>query len=151
MCFEGNTNHALSLQMICILTYLNLLLDTVLQFSLLPLITYLDVNKHSNIVEHINWVLSELSVGSAQNPESHWSDVHITLKVEHFSFHALYKKCGLQRDLMSCSSWLTLQRRSFSCTFPFLKKLQIFLMLPGIMHAAPPLPKSPPISSYQQQ
>ena len=104
MCFEGNTNHALSLQMICMLIYLNLLLDTVLQFSLLPLITYLDVNKHSNIVEHINWVLSELSVGSAQNPESHWSDVHITLKVEHFSFHALYKKCGLQRDLMSCSS-----------------------------------------------
>jgi len=31
---------------------------------------------------------------SAQNPESCWSDVHITLKVEHFSFHAFYKKCG---------------------------------------------------------
>jgi len=49
--------------MIYILIYLNLLLDTVLQFSLFPLISYLDVNKHSNIVEHINWVLSELSVG----------------------------------------------------------------------------------------
>jgi len=33
----------------------------------------------------------------------------------------------------------------------FLKKLQIFLMQLGIMHAAPPLPKSPLISSYQQQ
>jgi len=30
MCFEGNTNYALSLQMICTLIYLNLLLDTVL-------------------------------------------------------------------------------------------------------------------------
>jgi len=59
---------------------------------------------------------------SAQNPESHWSEVYITLKVEHFSFHAFYKKCGLQRDLMSCSSWLTLQRRYFSCTFPFFEK-----------------------------
>ena len=61
--FWGNTNHALSLQMIYILIYLNLLLDTVLQFSLLPLISYLDVNKHGNTVEHINWVLLELSVG----------------------------------------------------------------------------------------
>jgi len=33
----------------------------------------------------------------------------------------------------------------------FLKKLQIFLMPLGIMHAAPPLSKSPLISSYQQQ
>jgi len=48
--------------------------------------------------------------------------VHITLKVEHFSFHAFYKKCGLQRDLMSCSRWLTLQRRYFSCTFPFFER-----------------------------
>jgi len=40
---------------------------------------------------------------SAPNAESHWSHVHITLAVEHFSFHAFYK-CGLQRDLMSCSS-----------------------------------------------
>jgi len=30
MCFERNTNHALSLQMIYILIYLNLLLDAVL-------------------------------------------------------------------------------------------------------------------------
>ena len=33
-CFESNTNYALSLQMIHILIYLTLLLDTVLQFSL---------------------------------------------------------------------------------------------------------------------
>jgi len=31
--------------------------------NLFLLISYLDVNQHSNIVEHINWVLSELSVG----------------------------------------------------------------------------------------
>jgi len=30
---------------------------------------------------------------SAQNAESHWSHVHITLTVQHFSFHAFYKKC----------------------------------------------------------
>jgi len=30
MCFESSTNHALSLQMIYILKYLNLFLDTVL-------------------------------------------------------------------------------------------------------------------------
>ena len=48
---------------------------------------------------------------SAQNAESHWSHVHITLTVQHFNFHAFYK-CGLQRDLMSCSSRLTLRRRS---------------------------------------
>ena len=48
---------------------------------------------------------------SAQNAESHWSHVHITLIVEHIHFHLFYKTCGLQRDLMSCSSCLTLQRR----------------------------------------
>jgi len=35
--------------------------------------------------------------------------------------------------------------------FRFFGKLQIFLMLLGIMHAAPPLPISPLISSYQRQ
>jgi len=45
------------------------------------------------------------------------------LTVEHFSFHAFYKKCGLQHDLMSCSSHLTLKRRQiFSCTFPFFEQ-----------------------------
>jgi len=48
---------------------------------------------------------------SAQNAELHWSHVHITLTVERFSFHAFYKKCGLQRDFMSYSSRLTLQTR----------------------------------------
>jgi len=28
---------------------------------------------------------------SAQNAESHWSHVHITLIVEHINFHAFYK------------------------------------------------------------
>jgi len=47
---------------------------------------------------------------SAQHAESHWSHVHITLTVEHFSLHAFYK-CRLQRDLMSYSRRSTLQRR----------------------------------------
>jgi len=47
---------------------------------------------------------------SAQNAESNWSHVHITLIVEHFNFYAFYKKCGLQRNLMCCSSCLKLQR-----------------------------------------
>jgi len=46
---------------------------------------------------------------SAKSAEWHWSHVHITFTVEHFSFHAFYK-CGLQRDLMSCSSRLSSQR-----------------------------------------
>jgi len=31
---------------------------------------------------------------SAQNPESHWSEVHITLKVEHFSFMHCIRSVG---------------------------------------------------------
>jgi len=41
--------------MIYILIYLNVFLDTELQFSILPLISYLDVNTNSNIVENITW------------------------------------------------------------------------------------------------
>jgi len=137
--------------MIYIFIYLNLLLDTVLYSSLLPLISYLDVNKHSNIVEHINWVFIRAVSWSVQNPESHWSQVHITLKVEHFSFHAFYKKCGLQHDLISCSRWLTLQRRYFSCTFPFFEKATILFNANRHYACSPPLPKSQLISSYQHQ
>jgi len=39
------------------------LLDMVLWFSLVALLPDYDTNKHSNIVEHINCILSELSVG----------------------------------------------------------------------------------------
>jgi len=35
----------------------------VLQFSLVAILSDYDTNKHSNIAEHINWILSELSVG----------------------------------------------------------------------------------------
>jgi len=72
--------------------------------------SYLDVNKHSNIVEYIIWVLSELSVG-VHKMLNRIGRRCISLLVEHCSFHAFYKKCGLQRDFMSCSSRLTLQRR----------------------------------------
>jgi len=48
---------------------------------------------------------------SAQNAESHWSQVHITLIVQHIGFHAFYERCGLQRDLKPFSSCLTLPRR----------------------------------------
>jgi len=36
---------------------------------------------------------------SAQNAESDWLHVHITLIVENISFHAFYKRCGLLRIL----------------------------------------------------
>jgi len=38
----------------------------------------------------------------AQNAESHCSHVHITLIVEHFSFHAFHKKCGLGCTTIWC-------------------------------------------------
>jgi len=53
---------ALSLQMIYKLINLILLLDMVLWFSLVAPLADYNTNKHSNIVEHINWDLSELSV-----------------------------------------------------------------------------------------
>ena len=61
--------------------------------------------------------------------------------------------CGLQRDLMSCSSRFNVTKRItiLLAHFRFLKKVQFFLMLLGIVHAAPPLPKSLLIPSYQQQ
>jgi len=40
-----------------------LLLNTVLQFSLVALLSDYDTKKHSNIAEHIDWFLSEVSVG----------------------------------------------------------------------------------------
>jgi len=40
-----------------------LLLGMVLYFSLVTLLADYDTYKQSNIVDHINWVLSELSVG----------------------------------------------------------------------------------------
>jgi len=80
--------------MIHIFIYLNLLLDTVLQFSLLPLnivFGYKQAQQYSRtyhlaFIRAVSW--------SAQNAESHWSHVHITRTVEHFNFHAFYK-CGL--------------------------------------------------------
>jgi len=47
---------------------------------------------------------------SAQNAESHWSRVHITLIEEIINFHAFYKKCELQRDMIPCLSCLPSQR-----------------------------------------
>jgi len=44
----------------------------------------LDANKHSNIVEHINWVLSELSVGV----QKMLNRIGRTC--------AFFRKCGLQ-------------------------------------------------------
>jgi len=39
------------------------MLDTVLVFSLLALMSYSDANKHNSIVKYINWVSSQRSVG----------------------------------------------------------------------------------------
>jgi len=42
---------------------------------------------HLSFIRALSW--------SAQNTASHWSHVHIILTVEHFTFHAFYKTCGL--------------------------------------------------------
>jgi len=54
-------------------------------------------------------------------------------------------------DVLFKSPNVTKTINIFLAHFRFLKKLQIYLMLLGIMHAAPPLPKSLLISSYQHQ
>jgi len=86
---------------------------------------------------------------SAQNVESHWSHVHITFIVEHFNIEEAWVTARF--DVLFKSLNVTKTINIFLAHFHFLKMLQIFLMLPGIMHAAPPLPKYPLISSYQQQ
>jgi len=75
----------------------NLVYGGVLKAGLITLI------HHLGFIRAVSW--------SAQNAESHWSYVHITLIVENICFHAFYKRCGLQRDLKSFPSCLTLQRR----------------------------------------
>ena len=72
----------------------------------------------------------------------------------------------LQSDLMSCLSDLTFKNdklqgtiyiilqdmvaKYFSCTFPFFKYATNLYLL-GIMHAAPPLARSPLASSYSSK
>jgi len=95
--------------MIYILIYLNLLMDTVLQFSLLPFNIVFGCKQTQRYSRTHQLGFIRAFSGSAQNAESQWSPVHITLIAEHFCFYAFYKY-GLQRDLMSCSSRLMLQR-----------------------------------------
>jgi len=94
--------------MIYILLYLNLLLDsghaTVVQPASIKIPFGCKQTQECSITHQLGFI--KAVSWSAQNAESHWSFVHITLTVEHFSFHAFYKKCGLQRDLMSCWSCL---------------------------------------------
>ena len=84
--------------------YLNLLLDsghaTVVQPASIKIAFGYKQTQECSITHQLGFI--KAVTWSAQNAESHWSFVHITLSVEHFSFHAFYKKCGLQRDLMSC-------------------------------------------------
>ena len=118
---------------------------------MLPLISYLDVNKHTNIVEQINRAVSL----SAQNAESHW--LLVTCACNSYS-RTLQFSCILYEvwvtarfDVLFNSLNVTKTTNIFLAHFRFWNKLQIFLMILGIMHAASPLPKSPLISSYQQQ
>jgi len=64
--------------------------------------------------------------------------VHITLTVEHFSFHAFYVWVTARFDVLFKSFNVTKTKNIFLAHFRFLKKLQIFLMQLGIMHAALP-------------
>jgi len=107
---QRQSRFALSLQMIYIFNMLKFVAGhgTVVQpVSINIVFGCKQAQQHSRT----NWLRFIRAVSwSAPNAESHWSHVHITLAVEHFSFHAFYE-CGLQRDLMSCSSRLTLQRK----------------------------------------
>jgi len=80
------------------------------------------------MVEHIIWVLSELSVAVRKLLNRVGRTCISLFTVEHFSFHAFHKKCVLQRDLMSCSSRLTLQRGEifFLHIFVFWKNCKSF-------------------------
>jgi len=89
--------------MIYILIHLNLLLDThgtVVQPASINIVFGCKQAQPYRRTHHLGFI-GAVSL-SARKAESHWSHVHITLTVERFSFHAFYK-CGLQRDLMSCS------------------------------------------------
>ena len=89
---------------------------------------------------------------SVQNGESHWSHVHITLIAEDISCMHFIRSGGTKRlDVLFKLLHVKKTINIFLARFHFLKKLQIFLMLLGIMHAAPPLAKSTLISSYKQQ
>jgi len=94
--------------MIYILIYLNLLLKhgTVVQPVSINIVFGCKQAQQYRRIHQLGFIRAVS--WSAQNAESLWSQGYSTLTVEHFSFHAFYKKCGLKRDLMSCSSRLTL-------------------------------------------
>jgi len=108
MCFESNTNHAFVLADDL---HINILKFVVKHGTAVQPVSINIGGKQAQqysrthqlgFIRAVSW--------SAQNAELHWSHVHITLTVEHFSFHPFYKR-GLQRDSMFCPSRLTLQRR----------------------------------------
>jgi len=104
----------------------NLVYRSVLKARLIVLIHQL------GFIRAVSWI--------AQNAESHWSHVYITLIVENISFHAFYKRCGLQRDLKSFSSWITFKDDEyFSCTFPLFAKTTNLFNATG-HHACSPAP-----------
>ena len=88
---------------------------------------------------------------SAQNAELRWSHVHSYTRTLQLSCISYEVWVTARFDVLFKSPNVTKTINIFLAHFRFLKKLQIFLMLLGIMHAPPPLPKSPLISSYQQQ
>jgi len=88
---------------------------------------------------------------SAQNTESRWSHVHSYTRTLQLSCISCEVWVTVRFDVLFKSLNVTQTTSIFLAHFRFLKKIQIFLMLLGIMHAASPLPKSPLISSYQQQ
>jgi len=83
---------------------------------------YLDVNKYSNMVEHINWVFIRAVSWSAQYAESHWSHVHIILTEEHFSFHAFYVWVTARFDVLFKSLNVTKTINIFFTHFRFFEK-----------------------------
>ena len=129
--------------------YLTLLLDTVLQLSLLPIVFGCKQAQQYSRTHQLSFIRADS--WSAQNAFA------LVARAYHFYSGTLQFSCisyevwvTARFDVLLKSLKVTKTINTFLAHFRFLKKLQIFLMLLSIMHAAPPLPKSPLLSSYQQ-
>ena len=71
-----------------------LLLDMVLQFSLVAQLADHDTKKHRNIKRKYQLGFIRAVSWSAQNHESHWSHVHVTLKYNTLIFMHFIRSAG---------------------------------------------------------
>ena len=111
-----------------------------LYFSLLPLISYLDVNKHSKIVEYIDWILSEFSVG-VHNMLNRIVRTCISLLQWNTSvFMHFVRSVGYSTVWCLVQvAWRYKDDKCFSCTFSFFEKATNIFTAAG-HHACSPTP-----------